>query len=66
MQTGDAKYAICTISHDESNFPPHVPSNEKLTCLCRQRHASLDTLGNFFKNFRPIEKQWLLCFSRLG
>lgn len=31
MQTGDAKYAICAISHDESNFPPHIPNNEKLT-----------------------------------
>lgn len=30
MQAGNAKYAICTISHDESNFFLHVPSNEKM------------------------------------
>lgn len=34
MQVGHAKYAICTISRDESNCAsPHVLSNENDPCF---------------------------------
>ena len=37
MQAGDAKYAICTISHDESNFLLHVPSIEKMAMFMQTK-----------------------------
>lgn len=38
MQARDAKYAICTISHDESIFSPlNVPSNEKMTMFMQTK-----------------------------
>lgn len=41
-------------------------ASRRWPCLCRLRHASFDTFGKFLKNFRPIENQWHLCFSRLS
>lgn len=38
MQTGGAKYTICTISHDELNFFfLHVLSNEKMTVFMQTK-----------------------------